>query len=90
MGYIMPIPHFQYRQYQERVINNTSDTTAIERVQKVSRRESFEEVLKGTENDFVEPYRKENGQQDNRKAHEAFQLQMKRFSGEGILFQRTI
>lgn len=78
MSYILPIPQFQYNDYRERVINETSDGYSYaDAVSKVS----FDKILQ----DRPEPQMTSEEQRRKRESeHEAFRVHMAQMSGRGV------
>ncbi|MBM7647516.1 hypothetical protein JOC78_000437 [Bacillus ectoiniformans] len=87
MGYILPIPHFQYRQYRERVDNESSESySSVDAVERVS----FKKVLDDNFDSSVQgenPSRSENSRQ---REHDAFQVHLAKISGKGIQFNEIV
>lgn len=84
MGYILPIPQFQYNDYRERVLNEaTVGYAPIDPTSKVT----FEKVLQ----DRTEPQVQLSTEEIRRKRqseHEAFRVHMAQISGRGIEIDR--
>lgn len=78
MGYIMPIPQYQYNDYRERVLNETSmGYSSVDPAEKVT----FDKVLR----DRSEPQMSLEEQRKKRQnEHEAFRVHMAQISGKGF------
>jgi len=78
MSYILPIPQFQYNDYRERVLNETTvGRTPIDPTSKVT----FEKVLR----DQSDPQMNMEEQRRKRQSeHEAFRVHMAQVSGKGF------
>lgn len=78
MSYILPIPQFQYSDYRERVLNETTvGRTPIDPTSKVT----FEKVLR----DQPDPQMNMEEQRRKRQSeHEAFRVHMAQVSGKGL------
>ncbi|OES43909.1 hypothetical protein [Domibacillus iocasae] len=78
MGYIMPIPQYQYNDYRERVLNETSmGYSSVNSAEKVT----FDKVLR----DRSEPQMSLEEQRKKRQnEHEAFRVHMAQISGKGF------
>ncbi|WP_050182197.1 hypothetical protein [Domibacillus robiginosus] len=80
MSYILPIPQFQYNDYRERVLNETTAGYApIDPASKVT----FEKVMR----DRSEPETQLSIEEQRKKRqseHEAFRVHMAQISGRGV------
>lgn len=78
MSYILPIPQFQYNDYRERVLNETTvGRTPVDPTSKVT----FEKVLR----DQSDPQMNMEEQRRKRQSeHEAFRVHMAQVSGKGF------
>ncbi|WP_046175360.1 hypothetical protein [Domibacillus indicus] len=82
MSYILPIPQYQYVDYRERVINETSTGySSIDPAAKVT----FDKVLR----DGSEPQMSlEERRKKRQSEHEAFRVHMAQLSGRGFEIDR--
>ncbi|MGM7636158.1 hypothetical protein [Bacillus sp. Hm123] len=77
MGYILPIPNYQYQQYRERVVKaHEVNYSFIDPVQK----SVFQKALEEREN----PSHNANPNEAKRKNYNPFEAQLAKISGKGM------
>jgi hypothetical protein len=85
LGYILPIPHFQYTHYRERVANeNAGRSFGVEPVES----SSFKKIL---DNNFAPNEQSEEPEEmgfSRQKQQEAFQAHLAKISGKGLLINK--
>ncbi|KZR59126.1 hypothetical protein [Pseudobacillus badius] len=85
MGYILPIPHYQYSQYRERVVNHAGDRySSIEPVERVS----FSKILDNSSDASMAADDRTEARLSKKKEYEAFQLHAAKVSGKGIFVNK--
>ncbi|WP_100403297.1 hypothetical protein [Bacillus sp. FJAT-42315] len=78
MGYILPIPNYQYQQYRERVVKaHEVNYSFIDPVQKAA----FQKELDEREN---VPSHNANPNAAKRKSYNPFEAQLAKISGKGM------
>jgi hypothetical protein len=84
MGYVLPIPQYQYNQYRERVLNESSGSdSSIDPTAKVS----FDKILR----DRAEPQMSLEERRKKRESeHEAFRVHLAQISGKGFEIDQLV
>ncbi len=84
MSYLLPIPHYQYRDYRERVFNETSTSAAsVEQVEKVT----FEKVIRDQADPQISA---EERRKKRQREHEAFRVHLAQISGKGFEIDQLV
>ena len=91
MGYIMPITHYQYAEYQKRVVTDKRDVMHIDQPFKVVLEKQYETM------DATKPFKAETEKKDTIQRQKHNQLTMKPnaqayalMTGKGRLFSETV
>ncbi|WP_100330612.1 hypothetical protein [Bacillus xiapuensis] len=84
MGYILPVPHYQYQQYQGRMISERRENYAsIDQVERLH----FRQALESQEQEARNPKAK---QLSSQQQHEAFQMYAASIIGKGMQVDQRI
>ncbi|KAB7705017.1 hypothetical protein F9802_15775 [Bacillus aerolatus] len=87
MGYILPIPQYQYSQYRERVVNELGDSySSIDPVERVS----FKKILDNSSDASMASNDRTRAQLSKKKEYEAFQAHLAKISGKGIQINKYV
>ncbi|MFK2825787.1 hypothetical protein QYG89_08905 [Bacillus sp. B190/17] len=87
MGYILPITHYQYSQYQERIVNSAGNRySLIGSVERIS----FKKANDGYPDPYTASDHRTGARLSKKKEHEAFQVHLAKISGKGVHINKTV